>query len=126
MSKFKELIETILKEYDRDDPSDNPWLAARQYKQDQLEREKLYSKPIQPVKPEELVYIKSINTEQFGSYRTNEMYLTNKKDFPYCYTKEKAFKFPASKAEQFVVNHPKQIVNKMGNFYEVHFEIEKC
>ena len=42
------------------------------------------------------------------------------------FTKEKAFKFPASKAEQFVANHPKQIVNKMGNIYEVHFEIEKC
>lgn len=126
MSKFKELFETVLAEYDRDDPSDNFWQAAKDYKNDQMKKNTIYSKPIKPLTLEDKVYIKAINTEQFGSYRTNEMYLTNRKDFPYCYSKEKAFKFPLSQAEEFVNNHPKQTVDKTGNPYEVHFELEKA
>ena len=122
---FKQLVKTVLKEYDRDDPTDNPWLAAKQFKQNQFKKEKLYSKPIQPVKPEDLVYIKVVNVQQFGSFKANEMYLTNKKEFPYTYYQEKAYKFPLSKAEAFVEKHPKEIIDNMGEKYERHFEIEK-
>lgn len=122
---FKQLVETVLKEYDRDDPHDNPWGFAKEFKQNQFEKEKLYSKPIQPVKPEDLVYIKVVNVQQFGSFRANEMYLTNKKEFPYTYYREKAYKFPVSKAEAFVEKHPKEIIDNMGEKYERHFEIEK-
>ena len=126
MSKFKSLIEAFLTEYDRDDPTDNFYQAAKDYKNQEFEKNKLYSKPIKPLALEDKVYIKAISTEQFGSYRTNEMYLTNKKDFPYCYSKEKAFKFPISRAEEFINNHSKQVVTKLGNPYEIHFELEKA
>lgn len=122
---FRQLIETVFLEYDRNDPSDNPWLAAKQYKQAQFEKEKLYSKPIQPLKPKDLVYIKVVNIQQFGSFKSNELYLTNKKDFPYTYYREKAYKFPIDKAEEFIKNHPKEIINNLGEKYERHFELEK-
>lgn len=122
---FRNLVETVLKEYDRDDPHDNPWGFAKEFKQNQFEKEKLYSKPIQPVKPEDLVYIKSISTQQFGFYNTAEMYLTNNKEKPYTYDKEKAYKFPLSKAEEFIEKHPKEIITSYGMKYQRHFELEK-
>lgn len=123
---FKELIETVLKEYDREDPHDNPWGFAKKYKQDQFEKERLYSKNINPVKPEEFVYIKAIfrNTD---SFKTSVFYISNTQPKPYVREKENATKFSAIDGENFIKKFPKQIVqDKNNNSFERHFELEKC
>lgn len=135
MSKFSSLFYfTLLEGYDRDDPTDNFWQAARDYKaqqfQDRIEKEKIYSKPIEPLKKEDLVFIKAITKPLYGAQRANEMYLTNQEKFPYTYNPEKAWKFPMSKAQKFVDDHPKVIkddpVLKGDQYkYELHFEIEQ-
>ena len=129
--KFRDLVLSSLKETtDWDDPTERYWDRSRPVEVPKIEKEKIYSKPIQPLAKEELVFIKRINKQLFGLQQTNEMYLTNKKDFPYTDNKEKAWKFPLSKAEKFVDDHPKIIqqdpVLKSDQFkYEVHFEIEQ-
>lgn len=122
---FKNLVETVLKEYDRDDPHDNPWGFAKQFKQDQFEKEKLYSKPIQPVKSQEFVYIKAIFTSQ-DSFKNSVFYIANQPK-PYVRDKEQATKYSVIDGENFIKKYPKQIVqDKNGNSFERHFELEKC
>ena len=122
---FKNLVETDLKEYDRDDPHDNPWGFAKQFKQDQFEKEKLYSKPIQPVKPQEFVYIKAIFTSQ-DNFKNSIFYIANQSK-PYVRDKEQATKYSVIDGENFIKKYPKQIVqDKNGNSFERHFELEKC
>ena len=116
----------LLMETDWNDPTERYWDRSPV----EIENEKIYSKPIQPVGKEELVFIKAITKPLWGSQKPNEMYLTNKEKFPYTYDQEKAWKFPLSKAEQFVDSHPKTVkqdpILKGDQFkYEVHFEIEQ-
>ena len=59
MSNFRNLIETILIEYDRDDPTDNFWTAAKDTKRE-LKKNTLYTKTINPVKDTDPVYVKLI------------------------------------------------------------------
>lgn len=122
---FRNLVETVLKEYDRDDPHDNPWEAAKKYKQDQFEKERLYSKNINPVKPEEFVYIKAIFVNQ-NNFKTGVFYIANQQK-PYVREKERATKYSVIDGEKFIEKHPKEIVqDKNGNSFERHFELEKC
>jgi hypothetical protein len=124
-SKFKELVETILKEYDRDDPHDNPWAFAKQFKQDQYEKNKLYSKLINPVKSNDLVYIKAIFINQ-NTFNSNIFYISNTQPKPYVREKENATKFSVADGENFIKKYPKQLVqDKKGNTFERHFELEK-
>ena len=127
---FKDLlVSTLLTETDWDDPTERYWDRSP-VEVPKIEKEKIYSKPIQPLDKEELVFIKCVTKQLFGSQATNEMYLTNRKPFPYTYDQEKAWKFPLSKAEKFVDSHPKEVKQmpmlKGDQYkYEVHFEIEQ-
>ena len=127
--KFRDLVISSLKETDWDDPTERYWDRSP-VEVPKLEKEKIYSKPIQPLAKEELVFIKIISKQLFGLQQTNEMYLTNDEKFPYTWDQEKAKKFPLSKAEKFVDSHPKTIrqdpVLKGDEFkHEVHYEIEQ-
>ena len=125
MSSFKKLIENILVEYDRDDLSDNFWQAAKDYKQTQFEKEKLYSKAINPVKSNELVYIKAIFVNM-SNFKTSIYYISNIEPKPYVREKEKATKYSVTDGENFIKKYPKQIISdKNGNSFERHFELEK-
>lgn len=126
MSKFNDLVfSIILKEYDRDDPSDNFWQAAKDYKRNEIKKNTLYSKPIVPLKNEDKVYIKAILIDKNSSNIISILYLTNNNTFPYTYDKKKANKFAISVAENFIKNHKKQEINNYGKIYERHFELEK-
>ena len=123
------IVSTLLLETDWDDPTERYWDRSP-VEVPKIEKEKIYSKPIQPLSKEELVFIKAITKPLWGSQKPNEMYLTNKEKFPYTYDQEKAWKFPLSKAEQFVDSHPKIVkqdpILKGNQFkYELHFEIEQ-
>ena len=120
------VFSTLLTETDWSDPTERYFDRSPV----SVEPEKIYSKPIEPLKKEELVWIKCITKQLFGSQLTNEMYLTNDKKFPYTWNKEKAYKYPLSKAEKFVDDHPKEIkqmpLMKGDQYkYETHFEIEQ-
>lgn len=122
---FKNLVETVLKEYDRDDPHDNPWGFAKKYKQDQFEKNRLYSKQINPVKSNELVYIKAIFVNM-NNFKTSIYYISNTEPKPYVREKEKATKYSVADGENFIKKYPKQIItDKNGNSFERHFELEK-
>ena len=124
MSKFKDFaFSVLLTEYDRDDPTDNFWQAAKDYKR--MEKEKLYSKPINPLKNDDKVFIKVIIVDLKTSNVRSIMYLTGKEDFPYTYDRKKAKVFNVSEAEEFVKRHPKETIDDFGRKYEKHFEIEK-
>ena len=126
--KFGNLVTSVLlrETIDYDDPTERYWDRSPVT----IEPEKIYSKPIDPVQKEELVWIKCITKQLFGSQLTNEMYLTNKEKFPYTYDQEKAWKYPLSKAEKFVDSHPKEVKQMpmmQGDQYkyEIHYEIEQ-
>lgn len=120
------VFSTLLSETDWSDPTERYFDRSPV----NIEPEKIYSKPIEPLKKEELVFIKCITKQLFGSQLTNEMYLTNDKKFPYTWNKEKAYKYPLSKAEKFVDDHPKEtkqmpLMKDDKYKYETHFEIEQ-
>lgn len=127
MSKFKQLIETVFLEYDRDDPSDNFWAASKEYKQAEYEKNTLASKNINPLKPTDLVYVKAIFVST-DSYKTSVFYISNKqKSNPYVKNKQEATKFSVVEGEKFIKHYPKEIVkNKNNQSFERHFELEKC
>lgn len=134
MSKFKTLLENLLIEYDRDDPSDNPWLAANNFKREQINKKEL-AKKLQnikntiPITKRDLVYLKAITEHIPGKLPTNIMYLTGNKKFPYTYDKEKAKKFDRILAEYFLKKHSDPIIISKdeipGFYYKKHFEIEE-
>lgn len=134
MSKFKTLLENLLIEYDRDDPSDNPWLAADNFKREQAEKRELATKLQNikntiPITKRDLVYLKVITEHIPERLPTNIMYLTGNKKFPYTYDKEKAKKFDRTLAEYFLKKHPDPIITSedvIPEFrYKKHFEIEE-
>ena len=126
MSNFKKLIENILVEYDRDDLSDNFWQAAKNYKQTQFEKEKLYSKTINPVNAKDLVYIKAVFTNKTTNNISVFYISNNQPKSPYVKEKSQATQFSVTEGENFINKHPKQIVkDKNNNEFERHFELEK-
>ena len=121
MSKFKELFKTVLKETDWDDPSERYWDRSPV----NVEPETLYSKPINPVKKEDLCYLKGIFVNTI-THNVNVYYIstTNGKS-PYVKEKENATKFKVEDAEKFIEQHPKRLVKNKNSEFELHFEIEK-
>jgi len=125
MSNFRNLIETILIEYDRDDPTDNFWAAAKDTKRE-LKKNTLYTKTINPVKDTDPVYVKLIVRDE-NSNLVNELWLTKNNPLHKTYDKNKATTFPSIKAEEWVKRHPKEIkTDPSGKKYELHYEIEKA
>ena len=126
MSNFKKLIENILVEYDRDDPSDNFWQTATDYKQTQFEKEKLYSKTINPVNTKDLVYIKAVFTNKTTN-NISVFYISNNQPKSPCVKeKSQSTQFSVTEGENFINKYPKQIVkDKNNNEFERHFELEK-
>lgn len=115
MSKFRNLIETTLKETDWDDPTERYW-----------DRSPIKVEPINPVKKNDFAYLKGIfiNTT---THNSNVFYIstTNGKS-PYVREIEKATKFKVEDAEKFIEQHPKQLVKNKNAEFELHFEIEKA
>lgn len=115
MSKFRNLIETTLKETDWDDPTERYW-----------DRSPVKVEPINPVKKNDLAYLKGIfiNTT---THNSNVFYIstTNGKS-PYVREIEKATKFKVEDAEKFIEQHPKQLVKNKNAEFELHFEMEKA
>lgn len=122
MSNFRNLIETLLTEIDYDDPTERYWDRSPV----DVEPETLYSKPINPVKKEDLAYLKGIFVNT-STNNVNVYYIstTNGKS-PYVKEKENATKFKVEDAEKFIEQHPKQLVKNKNAEFELHFEIEKA
>lgn len=97
MSNFKKLIENILVEYDRDDPSDNFWQAVKDYKQTQFEKEKLYTKTINPVNAKDLVYIKAVFTNKTTNNISVFYISNNQPKSPYVKEKSQATQFSSNR-----------------------------
>lgn len=121
MSKFKELFETVLKETDWDDSTERYWDRSPV----NIEPETLYSKPINPVKKEDLCYLKAIFVNTTTS-NVNVYYISNTNGkSPYVKEIEKATKFKVKDGEKFIEQHPKKLVKNKTSEFELHFELEK-
>ena len=126
MSNFRNLIETVLTEIDYDDPTERYWDRSPVNVDPDLQKNILYSKPINPVKKDEPVYIKIITTEKYGNSNTKVVYLKSNKTDPFTNDKSQASRFKLADAEIFVNKHPKKDIMISGVPYERHLEIEKC
>ena len=64
------VFSTLLSETDWSDPTERYF----DHSPVNIEPEKIYSKPIEPLKKEEFVFIKCITKQLFGSQLTNEIF----------------------------------------------------
>lgn len=134
MSKFKTLVTEIyqnLKEYERDDPSDNPWNISKDQAKEiakinptiQSKNSSYTQTTIQPVRNLDLVYIKQITVDtQDLNKPSTVMWLTNKNQTHRTYEKENASLFRADSANKWLAEHPR--FKTADGRYEIHYEIE--
>lgn len=123
MSNFRILLEKLLDEYDRDDPTDNFWKAAKDNKNISVpKRQDLVIKPINSVKQEDLVFIKQVTVDTETGEITGTRWLSNSaKPYGRAFDRNNAQKYTLSQAQKWVDAHPRQ---KIQDRYEIHYEIE--
>lgn len=127
MSKFKNLIlDVMLQETDWDDPTERYWDRSPVSTDTTIKKDTLYTKPINPLKNQDEVYIKCVTFNVSSPSMNAVMYLTGNEDFKYTFDVRKAKKFPLEAAQVFIDKHQKEQFEDMGKTYERHFELEKA